>query len=107
MRSVLTRLKKVDMWEYRRWLKDNIPDLSEIQKDVIDDPDGFVRWQSPYRIYKEVEKKTPFWWRFTLPVYLIVFLLLFLFMPIKFFFTGNFRYGGIDWMLSWHEKLFG
>lgn len=103
----LMRVKKVDMWEFRKWLKANIPGLTERQINVINDNDGFTRFTYPYRLYKVVEKKTPLWWRFTLPAYLVTFLALFLFMPIKFFLTGNFQYGRIDWMMTWHKKLFG
>ena len=53
-----------------------------------------------------IKKKfdTPFWIRFTLPLFILVFILLFLFMPIKYMLVGKWGYHW-EWIRRWSQAL--
>lgn len=76
----------------------------EIVTKAVKDLDGDFMYIPP-------RNKPCFWMRLTIPVYVIVYILMFAFMPFKFMFTGDFYYdsyhGFASIVYSWHRQLFG
>jgi len=98
--SFYWKLKKVDYYWAAIELKDRLPELKNADTEMIADN---LRG-SKLNFYSRSEKKTPFWIRVTLPFAVICLLLLFLFMPINYFITGEWGYE-LEFFANWMRKL--
>ena len=100
-------IKQVQSKDVEQWLIENIPELTDYQKDCLSN-DSIV-WFSPYYFYERIEKnKSAVLWRLTLPFFGIAFLSLVLFNPVKWIITGRWGYDQdfLDkWFNSWGNKL--
>lgn len=95
----LLRYKRANDYEVRNWLINNIPELTKYQEEKIRDEE-IIRF-SPFYFYKEPKKVNNPLIRLTIIFYPIVWLLLFIGLPINFIFTGKWGYGGIKWFMRW------
>src|ERR1035437_6937480 len=87
----LTNLEPARDYEVQEWLEKNL-NLTPYQKDKLRQEE-IVRF-APFEFYKPRSKeKVSFFWRFTIIVFPIYLLLIFLFLPIKMIFTGKWGYG--------------
>lgn len=81
--------------------KYSIPLLNNIDIDELDK----IISKLPYDFYKKDEAiKVNIWLRLTLPFVLVVMILLIVFMPIKFIFTGRWRYAP-NIFIKWFKLL--
>jgi len=94
------KIKKQDYWNTAYELKKCIPKLkNEDTNDLVDD----LRGSNLSFVMIESVKK-PFWVRLSLPFGIIVFLLLFITLPIKFMITGSWSYKWM-WLQNWFSAL--
>ena len=88
------RYKEVSSVEINKWLCDNIPELSEYQKQYIrGDSYTSLAVESPFIYYRFTTKtKVSIIWRLTAILIPLFVLLLVTLSPIKFILTGEFGY---------------
>ncbi len=102
----LHRLTQADEFEVRDWLEQELS-LTTYQIEKLLDRD-FIRL-SPFYFYKHTKQpKSSFLWRLTLPAFLLFLILLIIFLPVRWFFTGQWGYGfGIydKFYAPWKRKL--
>ncbi len=101
-----SRLKPADDIDVRKWLIKEF-DLTVYQKERLH-RDELVRF-SPFQFYedRQEEKVSPLW-RLTIIFYMIYWVCLVVFLPIRWVFTGRWGYGQrfIDNFHSrWQDKL--
>ena len=95
----MKRLKRVNEYFVACKLKNIMPQLKNVDVEVIED----YLERTNCIFYEEKSKPTPKWLRFTLPFALILFILMFLFLPINFIITGRWGYnrnGALNWFKS-------
>lgn len=101
----LSYLKQASDYEVEKWLEESL-DLTQYQKEKLFNNE-IVRF-APFYFYKVIEKQTNFWWRLTILIYPIYWILLFSYLPINWIFTGKWGYARkfIDNFHSkWTNKL--
>jgi hypothetical protein len=88
----------MNTYEVEAWLKDNLS-LTDGQTRMLRDNE-VIRFSS-VRFYKEVDVKTSILWRLSVILFVPYIVLLFLFFPVKWMFTGN-RYIGQKYLDKYH-----
>lgn len=87
-----SQLQPAANYEVEKWLETSIRNLTDDQKRWIYNEE-IVRF-SPFQFYKRVKKEKPtILWRLSALFYPIYLILLILFNPIKWIFTGEWGYG--------------
>ena len=91
---MFTVLEEAPLREVRKWLLESIPDLTDYQKEEINE-EGFDMFSgSDLYFYRKTEpQKVTFWWRLTILIFPFVWLLLFAGLPFNMLFTGQWGYG--------------
>ena len=85
--------------EVKKWLYDNIRDLTETQKRWIRDEE-IVRF-APFEFYKTPKRVTNVFYRFSVILLPIVWTLLMVLIPFKFLLTGKWGYDNLEWWVKW------
>ena len=102
----LTNLKPAADHEVQKWLEESL-ELTQYQKSLIYNNE-LIRW-GPFDFYKDRNKeKSSGWWRLTLLLFPIYWILLIVAMPLKFIMTGKWGYNQkfVDkYYHSWCRKL--
>jgi hypothetical protein len=96
----LINLKRVDDYNVEKWLENSIPDLTEHQKQCIEN-DEIIRF-APFYFMEKRKKTSNVFLRFTIIFMLPVIILLILGLPFNYFITG--RWGYNDKMLKWYSN---
>ncbi len=97
----LTQLERVDDFQVQKWLEKSI-DLTVYQKEKLRNNET-IRF-SPFYFYRRPEKqKINILWRLTIIIFPFYLLLIILFAPIKFIFTGKWGYGR-NFIDNFHSK---
>ncbi len=97
----LSRLERAPDYDVVKWLDKKL-NLTAYQKDKLSQEE-IMRW-SPFYFYKLPErKKVSILWRLTLPIFPIYLLLVVIFNPIKWMFTGKWGYGR-NFIDNFHNK---
>ena len=102
----LSKLKQVREHEIEDWLVDSL-ELTDYQRQKIRD-EGIIRFSEYYFYKQRKEKKPSFLWRLTIVLYPLYIILLFLFLPIRYVFSGKTYYGQKflnDFHYPWINKL--
>jgi hypothetical protein len=94
------KIKKQDYWNTAYELKKWIPKLKN--EDIDDLVDNLRGSNLSFVLTESVDK--PFWIRLSLPFGLIVWLILFITLPIKFMVTGTWNYKWL-WLQNWFSAL--
>jgi hypothetical protein len=92
---------KIDYWYAASILRNRIPELKEIDSEKLKHCLMTTRPQMEY--YEVAAKPVKFWVRLTLPFAIIAALLMIVFMPFTFIFTGQWGYSdkfGYNWFKS-------
>ena len=97
-------LKKASDFEVQDWLIKQL-ELTPYQKSILYDKE-IIRF-SPFRFFKYKKETKSLLWRFTLPLYPIVWILLVISSPINYLITGRWGYETkiIKWFMDWGYKL--
>jgi len=79
------------------------PELSKIDSEEL--CDRFQELKMDF--YYEEKTPVPFWIRLTLPLAIILMILMLVFLPVHFMFTGEWSYslGGKNLLLNWFKSL--
>ncbi|MBG0514080.1 MULTISPECIES: hypothetical protein [Elizabethkingia] len=100
----LRNIQKASDIEVENWLKESIPELTSYQKSKIYN-DEIVRF-SPFKFYKEKKETSNVWLRLSIIFLPIVWIILFLFLPLTFIITGRWGYSNkFNWILNWMDKV--
>lgn len=101
----LHNLKKVSDYEVQNWLEKSIPELTAYQKQKIRDTE-IVRF-SHLEFFKRRERVKSIWWRLSLIIFPIFWVIIFISLPINFLFTGSWGYSHkrIGWVETWMHKM--
>lgn len=98
--AIFWRLQKQDYFFVAIELKKRIPELGQCNAEYLADK---LRG-SNIKFYKTEKKETPLLIRLTLPFAIILFLALFLLLPIKYVITGRWGYK-VEWIQNWLRAL--
>ena len=96
------RLQKASEYDFIKFLEDKI-NLTAYQKEKLRDNE-ILRF-SKYEIYTAAKAESKFIWRLTILFVIPYILLMYLFLPIKFIFTGTWGYGG-KFIENFHKPWF-
>ena len=97
-------LEKANYREVEEWLKKSSLNLTDYQKRKLWD-DEIIRF-SPFEFYKNKKSVTNIWLRFSIIFLPIIWVLLFIFLPLTFILTGSWGYGKkFNWILNWMDKV--
>lgn len=102
------QLKEATPQDVRQWIENNIPELTNYQKqEIVDEEIG--RWTDELVFFKyKQSKKVKFWWRLTVIFFPFAWAMLFIGLPFNMILTGKWGYHkkfvGKFWS-SWMEKL--
>ena len=100
----LHRYKKASNYEVSVWLKNSKElNLTDQQKRDMDFHE-LIRF-APFEFYKEKKKVSGVLFRLTLPIYFIMLVLMFTFLPFSFIINGRWGYKRINWFLTWQNRL--
>jgi len=100
------KLKRV--WSYNSYsyipkFRETFPELNNVEYEEL-----CRRWESlGIDFYTEEKIKVKKWLRLTLPFALILFIIMFIFLPVAFIFTGKWSYGNGEksLILNWFRAL--
>ena len=97
--------KKARNSDVEKWLIESIPDLSPYCKHKIRE-DEIIRF-APYDFFEYKKPVSNFWLRLTIIFIPIVFILLFVFLPVNFLLSGQWGYSTkyIKWFYDWSGKV--
>ena len=99
----LYNYKKVWPADFSSWLANNIPNLTPYQKEKIYDEE-FIRC-SKFVIYERCKTVTNVWYRLSIVLLLIVWLIAVIGLPLNFLITGNWGYSDkTRWLATWMER---
>lgn len=102
----LHNFKKASNYEVENWLVKKLNLTKEQEIDLRNYE--FIRF-SPFFFYKKKEKVNNFWFRITLIFFPIVWILLFITLPINFIISGRWGYDDknviIKFIHNWMDKL--
>ena len=98
--KIYWRLKEKNTYFAAIELKRVIPELKNVNIDSLDD---HLRGSDLEFYYRE-KKSVPLLVRLTLPVAIVLWILLFVTMPLKFIITGKWGYN-IVWFMNWYNAL--
>lgn len=103
--SRLSRLKQASDYKVEQWLIEELK-LTPYQKEILRNEE-LVRFSDFYFFEQREKEKSNIFWRFTLPFYGVFLLLLIIFLPINFLFTGKFGYKNKLYSIVqyWKNKL--
>lgn len=100
----LHNYKKASDYEVCKWLEESKElNLTPEQKGNMRNYE-IVRF-APFEFYKEKKKINNVFVRLTLPMYSIVLLSLYIYLPINFIISGRWGYKRITWFLNWQNRL--
>lgn len=99
--------KKVDDLEVENWLFKNIPEITAYQKQKIRDEE-IVRFSS-LKFFKRKEKVNNIFFRLTIILFPIVWILFFVSLPFNFIIRGRwgYSYKSARWIDDWRNALGG
>lgn len=99
----LTNLKRASNFEVEEWLEKNIVELTTYQKQKMSE-DEIIRF-SPFKFFKHRKKVDNILVRLTVIFIPIVWIILFLTLPINFLITGNwgYKYDKLNWFNKWRN----
>ena len=95
-------LKKASDFKVEDWLKKEL-ELSSYQISKLHQHE-IVRF-SPFEFYVRRDKTKNPWIRLTIVIFPIVWILLFIGLPINYLFTGRWGYSKIEWVSKWMNIL--
>lgn len=102
----LHNLKEASNYEVENWLIDNLKLTKDQQYNLRNYE--FVR-KSPFYFYKKKEKINNIWFRLTLLFFPIIWIFLFITLPINFIITGKWGYNDKNILIKlihdWMQKL--
>lgn len=100
----LHNLKPADTHAVNKWLIDKL-NLGPYQKEKLH-KDEIVRY-APFQFFEQKKKVNSKWMRLTLIPYCIIYLLILISLPFKYFITGRwgYAYEKIKWFDNWQYKL--
>jgi len=101
-------LKKLNRWEFRDWILNNIPELTPYQKSVINDLDNSPAFFNSLHIYEYKERtKANFFLRLTIIPALLFYVIFVILIPVNFLFTGSWGYSTkiMGWFIKWCNKI--
>ena len=101
----LINLKRANQYDVQNWLLDNIPDLTDVQKQKIRDWE-IVRF-APFYFMQKNKRAENIFIRLSIVFLPFVWLILVFGLPINFFITGNWGYNDekISWFSKWISKI--
>lgn len=102
----LSNLKRASDFDVKNWLQKELK-LTEYQRSLMNGDTEFFR-DSPFYFYEpDCRSSKSLLWRFSIIFYLLFWITLFCFLPIKWAFTGKWGYGRsfIDFISSWKKKI--
>ena len=90
----ISKYEKASAFEVGAWMIDNIPELTEYQKQKISEYDYEMIANAPFVFIKpKQEKSVSFLMRLTLPLFMITTVLLIIGLPINYMIRGRWYYG--------------
>ncbi len=98
--SYFWRLKHKDNFQVAIDLKKNIPELKNVSVEHLENNLNDTSLEF-YALEKEVK---PFWLRMTLPLAFLIWLILFVFLPINYIIIGRWGYRW-EWIKNWFSAL--
>jgi hypothetical protein len=102
----LHNLKEASNYEVENWLVKNLKLTKDQERDLRNYE--FVRI-SPFYFYKKKEKVDNIWFRLTLLFFPIIWILLFITLPVNFIITGKWGYNDKNILIrlihDWMQKL--
>lgn len=104
MKNKISNFTEVNDYEITKWFKANGLELSSEQWRKFN---NLLEYDYPFYTYKRSQKTSSVLMRLTIIFLPIVFIILFLYLPIQFLFTGRWGYNGnqIKWYQDWCDKL--
>ena len=98
--SKFWKIERKDYWWTANELQKRLP---ELKGSFVSDIEENLRGSGlTFMEYKSVKK--PFWVRLSLPFGLLLMLILLIFLPVKFMFTGTWNYKW-QWLSNWFTAL--
>jgi len=91
---IFSQIEEASGSDVREWILESIPDLTKYQKEVIQNADCDIIRVSHLHFYIDKSpQKVSFLWRFTILIFPLVWLVLFIGLPFNMLFTGRWGYG--------------
>ena len=87
----LHQLERASRYDVQKWLENNLRNLTPDQIYWLRTED--IVTYSPFYFYQQSKKnKTSVFWRLSLPFFLIYIILIIVFLPVKWIFSGRWGY---------------
>lgn len=99
----LHNLKPASSREIRDWIYEMVPELTVYQKEKIRQYD--LRCCLDLYFFKEKNRVYNIWLRLTILPFILVWIILFIGLPINFIITGNWGYSKIKWFDTWRNSI--